>query len=315
VRKVVILAYEGAQLLDLAGPVSVFSEAAEFVKPQPYSVTIASVTGGAVRTSSGVALITWPLSALSDTNLHLVLIPGGTREGLRAILRDDYTRAWTCGAAARSDQIASVCTGAFALAEWGLLDGRRAATHWGAADALARRYPTIDVDADALFVEDDGIWTSAGVSAGTDMAIAMVERELGREVAAKVARRLVLQMRRAGHQSQFSTLLDLQRGRYGQLIEWIEQNLALDLSLDALAAKAGEAPRSFHRRFTAETGDTPAATVEKLRLERARTLLEAGQSIKLVSMRAGFRSCDHLGRAFRRAFGLTPRDYRLLHST
>ena len=169
------------------------------------------------------------------------------------------------------------------------------------------------VDPESLFVEDGQVWTSAGVSTGIDMALALVERDLGPRVASDVARRLVLQMRRPGHQSQFSALLDAQGGPYAGLVAWMAENLSADLGLDALADRAGQAPRTFHRHFSAAVGMTPAAFVERLRLDRARSLLEAGQLHKSVAVAAGFGSLDRLGRAFQRAYALTPSEYGALH--
>lgn len=314
-RTVVILAYEGAQLLDVSGPASVFCEAAQFVPEPPYKVVIASSSGGLVATDGGVTIGTAALADLEGVGIDTLLIPGARRPGLRALLRDAPARSWAATNAAKAARVASVCTGAFVLASWGLLDGRRAATHWEAADELGQRFPTVDVDREALFVEDDGVWTSAGVSTGIDMALALVERDLGREIASKVARRLVLQMRRPGHQSQFSAVLEAQGGSYAELADWIGDNLAADLTLEALAERVGQAPRTFHRRFTAETGRTPAEFVNRLRLDRARTLLEAGQSPKQVAVKTGYGTLDRLGRVFRRAYGLSPSAYRALHGS
>jgi len=314
VRTVVFLVYEGAQLLDVSGAASVFAEAAEFLPEPPYAVVMASETGGPIATRGGVALMTRPLSALAGTDIDTLLIPGGLPRALGQLTSSPVVQDWYTATAARARRFGSTCTGAFALAAWGLLDGRRAATHWQAAGELARRFPTIAVDADALFVEDGPVWTSAGVSTGIDMALVLVERDLGRETASKVARRLVLQMRRAGHQSQFSAMLEAQGGAYADLVSWVGDNLSADLTLEALAARAGQAPRTFHRRFTVDVGATPAAFVERLRLDRARALLEAGHAPKPVAMATGFGSLDRLGRAFRRAYALSPSAYRALHA-
>lgn len=313
-RTIVILAYQGAQLLDLTGPASVFWEVAEFVPEPPYEIILASAAGGVVATSSGVALETVSLMTILPDDIDTFVVPGGTAEGLRGLLRDRAICKSAMVAAAQARRVASICTGAFALASWGLLDGRRSATHWEAAAELARRFPAVRVDADALYVEDGRVWTSAGVSTGIDMALALVERDLGREISLRVARRLVLPMRRPGHQSQFSAVLEAQGGAYAELAAWMSDNLAADLTLEALAGRAGQTPRTFHRRFSAQTGMTPAAFVERLRLDRARTLLEAGQTPKRVSAVVGFTSLDRLGRVFRRVYALTPSAYRALHA-
>lgn len=313
-RVITFVAFEGAQLLDITGPASVFIEAAAFLPEPPYRVVLASSVGGAVATQGGIALATVPFAELDAHAIDTLVMPGADGAGLRGLLRDDAVKDWWRSTAPRARRIASVCTGAFALAAWGFLDGRRATTHWAGAVELARRFPGVEVDGRALFIEDGPVWTSAGVSTGMDMALALMERDLGRAVASAVARRLVLQMRRPGHQSQFSPLLSAQSGEYADLAAWIADNLAADLTMEVLAEHAGQAPRTFHRRFLADTGLTPAAFVERLRLDRARSLLEAGQTPKRVAATAGFGSLDRLGRAFRRVYALTPSAYQALHA-
>ena len=289
-----------------------FTEAAEFTGQPPYSVAIVSREGGLVRTASGVVLGS---SRLDDPpeKIDTLIVPGAAEAPLRAFIGDDAARDWTLATTRQVRRLASVCTGAFALAAWGLLEGRRAATHWAAAAEFAQRFPSVTLNRDALFVEDGPVWTSAGVSTGIDMALAMAERDLGRAAATSVARRLVLPVRRPGHQSQFSALLEMQAGPYAELVEWIGQNLAADLSPDALAARMGQAPRTFHRRFSAEAGSSPAAFVTRLRLDRARTLLEAGVPLKRAATECGFGSADRLGRTFRRALALSPSTYQALY--
>lgn len=314
-RTVAIVAYDGCQLLDVTGPASVFVEAAAILDPEPYRIVLTSRAGGLVETEGGVKLCTIPLSAMTAAEVDTLLVPGAGRAGLQVLLGDEEVRRWIVDAGSLVRRVGSVCTGAFALAAWGLLDGRRAATHWQAAAELARRFPAVRVDAEALFVDDGPIWTSAGVSTGIDMTLALVERDLGRAIASQIARRLVLQMRRPGHQSQFSALLDAQSGAYASLVAWIADNLSADLTLEALARRVNQAPRTFHRRFSGEMRLTPAAFIERLRLDKARALLEAGQSPQRVAMAAGFGSLDRLGRAFRRAYALSPSAYRAMHGS
>lgn len=312
-RTVVMLAFPGAQVLDLAGPAAVFTEAAVFAQPAPYRVIVASAKGGPVATGAGLAMLTEPLGDLPGTEIDTVMIPGADVAPLAQALDDKGLREAAAPLVARAQRLASVCTGAYLLAAWGLLDGRRAATHWAAAADLQARFPKIAVQPNALFIEDGPVWTSAGVSTGIDLSLALVERDLGTKLAGDVARRLVLQMRRPGHQSQFSAVLSAQRGPYSDLATWIGDNLTADLSLESLASRCGQAPRTFHRRFTRSLGRTPAAFVEDIRLARARALLEAGRSPKEVARLVGVGSMDRLGRAFGRAFGLSPSAYRLLH--
>jgi len=311
---VFILAYDGVQILDIAGPSAVFEEAAEFVEGVPYRVVLMSPSGGQVTTSGAMTIGTAPLSSQSIDTGDMLLVPGGTQSGLRRLIANDDVGAWVHDHAAKFGRITSVCTGAFVLADWGLLDGRRVTTHWQASALLARRYPATIVDAPALFVEDGDVWTSAGVSTGVDMALAIVERDHGRSVATQVARRLVLPMRRPGHQSQFSAVLEAQDGAYAPLIEWAKDNLDKDLSLEALAFRAGQSPRNFHRRFKATVGVTPTTFIERLRLDHARTLLDAAHLPKNVAKASGFGSLDHMARVFKRTVGMTPSLYRAIHS-
>lgn len=314
-RVIMFVVYEGAQLLDITGTATVFTEAAAFLPEPPYQIVLASSAGGMVATAGGIALSTVPFAELASQRIDTLIMPGADEVALRQLLRDAAAEAWWEASASRARRIASVCTGAFALASWGFLDGRRATTHWAATAELTRRFPNVAVDGRALFLEDGPVWTSAGVSTGMDMALALVERDVGRDVASAIARRLVLQMRRPGHQTQFSPLLSAQSGEYADLAAWISDNLTADLTLEALAERAGQAPRTFHRRFVTDTGFTPAAFVQRLRLDRARALLEAGHTPKRVALKAGFGSLDHLGRAFRRAYALTPSSYQALHCT
>ena len=312
-KTIVIVVYAGAQLLDITGPASVFAEASGIAGNASYQVSLVSSEGGVVKTHGGLGLETRPFSDMTHEAIDTLILPGAHEPSVRALLQDEGMAAWVRVTADRADRLASICSGAFALAAWGLLDGRRATTHWEAAAELKHRFPAISVEEQALFVEDGKVWTSAGVSTGIDMTLALVERDLGREVATKVARRMVLQMRRPGHQSQFSSLLDAQGGEYATLVSWIGDHLSSDLSAEALAERAGQAPRTFHRRFKAQTGVTPANFVERLRLDRARALIEAGVAPTRVVASAGFGSLDQMGRAFRRAFGLSPSAYRTLH--
>lgn len=313
-RHIVLIAFDGAQVLDVTGPAAVFAAANDELASPAYRLSIASPAGGTIMTSSHVGIATEPLGAI-DGPVDMLLIAGGSDDGLRALTRDAGTRAWVERAVPRARRYGSVCAGVFALAAWGLIDGRRVATHWRAVDELRRRYPSLEVDAQALYVEDGPLWTSAGITTGIDMSLALVERDLGSAVATNVARRLVLYARRPGHQSQFSPLLEARAaGDYADLIDWIAANLAAPLDVETLAARAGQSVRSFHRRFTAATGKTPAAFVEARRLELARTLLETGAPLKRVAAEAGFGSADRLTRAFTRVFGVAPSTWRAVHA-
>lgn len=312
-KVVVFLSYEGAQVMDMAGPASVFAEANELASTQTYAIKVASPRGGPVLTRGGMGLMTAAALSLDPRRIDTLIVSGGIGEPLRRVLDDSDLAAWFKKAASHARRVGSTCTGAFVLAHWGLLDGRRATTHWQAAKTLTRSYPQVVVDESALFVEDGRIWTSAGVSTGIDMALAMVEQDLGRVLATSVAQRLVLQVRRPGHQSQFSSVLRAQAGAYSELIDWMRNNLRQNLSIGELARRAIQSERTFCRRFAQETGYTPAVFVERLRLDEARTMLEAGASAKEAADQAGFGSLAHLWRAFRRNYDLNPSTYRALH--
>ena len=312
-RHVVILAFDAVQILDVTGPAAAFGAASDACPEPAYAVTVASAHGGEVRSNCGVRLCAIAVGDIDPATVDLLLIAGGDDVGLRALIADGPARAWTERAIAAAPRYGSICSGAFVLAAWGMLDGRKVATHWRATAELARRFPRLTVDADALYVEDGPVWTSAGITTGIDMSLAIVERDHGAALATAVARRLVLHARRPGHQSQFSALLEAQAaaasGGYAGLIAWMGENLDAPLDVEALAARASQSPRSFHRNFRAATGKGPAAFVTTLRLDCARTLIEAGQPLKRVAVASGFGSPDRLARAFSKAFGLGPAAY------
>jgi transcriptional regulator GlxA family with amidase domain len=241
-----------------------------------------------------------------------LVVAGGV--GAREAVEDAGTVAWIAAAAARARRTASVCTGAHLLAEAGVLAGRNATTHWRWCRTLARRHPDVELDDDAIFVRDGDVWTSAGVTAGIDLSLALVEEDLGRDVALAVAQELVVFLRRPGGQSQFSRALAAQQATRPALRElqgWIAGHLDADLSVAALAARANLTERSFSRAFRREVGEPPAAYVETLRIERARMLLEDGaESIEAVARATGFASAEVLRRAFHRRVGVSPAAYR-----
>lgn len=310
-----MLAFPVAQLLDVAGPLQVFATANELVAAAgtapPYAPRVVARGGGpSLVTSAGLGLAADPLPP-ADAPVHTVIVAGGP--GVHEAAADPLLVDWVRARAARAERVASVCTGAFLLAAAGVLDGRRAATHWSVCAELARRFPAVRVEADPIFVRDDPVWTSAGVSAGIDLALALVEQDLGRAAALAVARYLVVFLKRPGGQAQFSAALSLQAAedRFGVLHDWIGEHLAGDLSLPVLADRAGMSERSFSRRYVAATGLTPARAVERLRVEAAqRLLLEAGLPVKRIAVRCGFGSEETMRRSFLRLLAVTPQDYR-----
>jgi transcriptional regulator GlxA family with amidase domain len=314
-RQIVIVAFSDVQLLDVSGPADVFSLADAFSVGKAFDVTVVSSRGGPVRSTSGIQLMTSAVTSVAPSFADTLIVAGGSFEGLVEAIGDKALADWVRQAADQARRYASVCSGAFALAEWGLLAGRRATTHWSAADRLGRRYPDISVAADSIFVQDGRAWTSGGVTSGIDMCLAMVEADLGRLVAARVAKQLILPMRRLGNQSQFSLLLETQAGRYASLVDWIRTHIAQRIGNEKLAELAGESERTFHRHFLAETGKTPADFVETMRLEVAREHLEEGASVKMAARVSGFTSAEHLAKVFGRRHGLAPAQYRALHAS
>ncbi len=309
-HKLFILAYDGCQLLDVGGPAAVFGAANQAGKPF-YDVQIVSAAGGLVVSNCGVALQSRKIGAQPDT----VLVAGGSR-GLKKAMTHQGTRKWLQKVAPRTRRYGSVCTGAFVLASAGLLDGKRVATHWASCARLAEKFPAVSVDAEALYVVDGKVWTSAGVTTGIDMALALVEADLGAATANLIARHFVLYARRPGYQSQFSPILQAQAAAdapFAALIDWMQDHLDRELDVPTLARHAGYSERSFYRKFTEATGKTPAHFVEDLRLDAARTLLSNGLSLKTIAGRVGLKSSARLGHAFERRFGMPPRLFREIH--
>ena len=313
-RRVVVVVFPGVQVLDAAGPVEVFHTADRVVGGGAYEVEIVAPVAGVVATSGPLTLAATRSLAECAGPIDTLLIPGG--DGSRALAGDEEMLAWLRAAAGRSRRVASVCTGAFLLAAAGLLDGRRATTHWAFCDALARARPEVQVERDPIFVRDGSLATSAGVTAGLDLALALVEEDLGRETALQTARWLVMFVQRPGGQAQFSAQLSAQLAQREPLRElqgWIADHPDADLSVAALAERVHMSARNFARAFTAEVGMTPAAYVESVRVERARLELERGESaaaVAAVARRCGFGSAETMRRAFNRRLGVAPSDYR-----
>jgi transcriptional regulator GlxA family with amidase domain len=307
----VILGFEGVQSLDVSGPLEVF-ETAERLEPDRYRHSVVSRDGRPFRTSSGMRIA--PERALAEIAgpIDTLVVAGGG--GVADAARDARLVAAIATAAASARRVASVCTGAFLLAEAGLLDGRRAATHWSAVDLLDERYPAVDVDPDSIFVRDGNVWTSAGVTAGIDLALALVEDDHGRETALEVARWLVVFAKRPGGQAQFSTPLAAQlteRAPIRAAQELVRARPETDLTVEALAAHAHMSVRGFARAFRREVGVTPAAYVEAVRVERAVELIQttAVGSDQLAAA-CGFGTPETFRRAFRRRLGVSPSEYR-----
>jgi transcriptional regulator GlxA family with amidase domain len=310
-HRVLLLAYEGVELLDIVGPLETFAAVNDASKRPRYSVAVAAARPGLVRASSGLAIeATVGLDAMATADT--LLVAGGA--GLEAALAQPALVEALRAAAPRVKRLGGVCTGAFLLAEAGLLDGRRAATHWEFCGRLAARYPMVKVERDPIFIADGDVWTSAGVTAGIDMALAMIERDCGPQAALTVAQGLVMFRRRPGGQSQFSVDITAQateNRNMRRLQEWIVDHPEADLSVEALAERVAMSPRNFSRAFGAKTGSTPARFVERARLQRARMLLETtAQTVEAIAAHCGFGSADVMTRVMQRAIGVGPTDYR-----
>ncbi|MBH3421835.1 GlxA family transcriptional regulator [Pseudomonas gessardii] len=309
-----VLAFANVQVLDVTGPLQVFASANDLARqqglPLPYAVNVIAAQAEPVMTSAGLALVAEPLPG-AETPCDTLVIAGGW--GVYGAAEDPQLVAWVRQKATQSRRMASVCTGAFLLAASGLLDGCRVATHWTRCEELARKYPRLQVEANPIFIQQGSLWTSAGVTAGIDLCLALVEEDLGRAVALDVARHLVVFLKRPGGQSQFSVTLSLQKGgsRFSELHAWMAEHLHLDLSIPTLAAVCGMSERSFVRHYRADTGQTPARAVELLRVETARRqLADSAVAIKRIAAQCGFGSEETMRRSFIRALSITPQLYR-----
>jgi transcriptional regulator GlxA family with amidase domain len=303
-----VLVFPDFQLLDAAGPISVFEVAGRFAKVAT-PIKVISAMPGPVRSSSGVEMLArkfGPASAFTT-----LIVAGG--EGVEAASRNPCTTAFVRAVARRGTRIASVCSGTFILAEAGLLDGKRATTHWQRTRQFLAAYPKVKLEPDRIFVRDGNIWSSAGISAGIDLALAMVAEDFGDGIVEKTARQLVLYHRRSGGQSQFSSLLELKAptGRFGPLLTWAREHLHAPLTVEDLAERAGMSARHFSRAFIAETGTTPSKAIERLRIEVARARVQSSsEAIERVAETTGFRDPERMRRAFIRAFGQPPQSLR-----
>jgi transcriptional regulator GlxA family with amidase domain len=318
-RRIVILAYPGVQPLDVVGPAEVFSGADGVVAAdrggagRAYEIEVVAQSPEPIMTRTGGYGIA-PLKTTAQVRgrIDTLMVAGGW--GVNDALEDAGLVRWIRSAARRSRRVTSVCSGSFLLAVAGLLEGKRATTHWSSCAELARRHPEVAVDPNPIFIHDGDVWTSAGVTSGMDLALALVEEDLGREVALEVARWLVLYLQRPGGQAQFSSHLVSQLAERVPLRElqgWIADNLDGDLRVEALAERAAMSPRNFARAFRREIGMTPAAYVTELRVERARQRLESGaEPIDQVAIGCGFGTPETMRRAFARRVGVAPAEYR-----
>lgn len=316
-RKIFFFLYDGFEMLDMAGPASVFNAANRELSGTGYRCIFVSAAGGMVRCNTGLCVETKACNRIRIGNSDVLLIAGADEEYLQiAMMNDDLVnallRTWP-----KAGRVASVCSGSFLLAKAGALKGRKATTHWAGRRQMARAFPDVRVEDDALYVVDGNRWTSAGVTTGIDMALAMVRLDHGSAVMRAVAKRLVVYAHRPGNQSQFSSLVDAQTSgecAFDDLIAWMDGNTHKAITVAALASRVNMSERTFHRKFVKSVGDTPARFLENLRLQKAREALEAGMSAKEAACRAGFQSLGGFRTAFESRFGITPAGYRKMHA-
>ncbi|MGP0060432.1 MAG: GlxA family transcriptional regulator [Beijerinckiaceae bacterium] len=306
------LIFPGFQVLDAAGPLAAFEIAGRYSE-HAYALSVLAVRQGAVESSSGATMNAISIQDYCQELLRFdtLIVAGG--DGSRRAAKDASLLAFVKAAAAQARRIASVCSGTYILAEAGLLDGKRATTHWSRSADFAKRYPQVRLEPDRIFICDGSVWSSAGITAGIDLALALIAEDLGETIARRTAQQLVVYRRRPGGQSQFSALLEMERpdGRFGPLLVWARERLIEPLSVEQLAEHCAMSPRNFARRFTEETGLTPARAVERLRVETAREWVEAGQEpIDGIAQNAGFGDPERMRRAFVRAFGQPPQALR-----
>lgn len=311
-RTIAFFAFDQCQLLDVAGPSSVFGVANSVAGRTFYDVKIVSPRGENISTSCGVSIATVAIKKFRPKTIHTILVTGGGMTAMRESIEAPATRQWLKHCVRSVPRFGSICSGAYILAELGELDGSRIATHWANCADLATRFPKLSVDRNSLFVVSGKAWTSAGISTGIDMALAMVEQDIGRQVADKVAKFMVLYARRPGYQSQFSEMLNAQMAagsQFEELITWLQTRLSEPITVALLANKCGLTERTFYRKFVTATGQTPSQFVQNARLEVARTLLATNLELKAIAARCGMTSVT-LSIAFERKFGLSPSTFR-----
>jgi len=311
------VAYPGMGLLDMTGPQTAFWSASRYAEERGmpgYERRTVSLTGGLVPSAEGVALDTLPLTAFAGHEVDTLIVPGAPQIE-RALESSAELVAWLSAMSRQVRRTASVCSGTFLLAQAGLLQGKRAATHWAMCDLLKRRFPSIEVEPDAIYVQQGPLWTSAGVTAGIDLSLALVEADCGRDIAMKVARDLVVFLKRPGGQSQFSEVLQAQaddHAGFDDLHQWIAEHLGReDLTVEQLAKRAGMSPRNFARVYKEKTGRTPAKAMEVFRLSAARRLLEASErNVDEIARQCGFGDVERMRVTFQRHLAVSPTEYR-----
>lgn len=307
-RAIAFILFPGFQIIDAAGPIGAF-EIASRLSNGGYTLHVRAAEPGQVESSSGAAMSAVPLGAIEG--LDTIVVAGG--EGSRAAMTDERLLGFVRRGVATARRVASVCSGAYVLAAAGVLDGRRATTHWERSADFTRRFPKVRLDADRIWIRDGSVWSSAGITAGIDLALAMIAEDLGEQIAQRTAQQLVVYYRRPGGQSQFSALLEMAGStpRFANLLDWARTHLAEDLTVERLAGQAAMSPRNFARAFAAAAGVTPAKAIERLRLEAARARIESSdRSLDRIAAETGFRDPERMRRAFIRGLGQPPQALR-----
>ncbi|WP_353171232.1 GlxA family transcriptional regulator [Acinetobacter rudis] len=306
-HKIIFVVFHNFQLLDLSGPIAAF-EMANRIIPKTYEQTLVSQYGGAIESSSGITVLTTPFISLQQEEaIDTVVIVGG--EGVISAAAKSEVKAFIVRLEKVARRVASICSGAYLLAAAGLLKGRHVTTHWGRSIDFKKRYPEVNLDADRIYVKDDHIWTSAGISAGIDLTLALITEDLGEKIARQVAHQLVVYYQRPGGQSQYSELLEMAvgNGQFSDLFNYIRNNLDKSLMVEDLAHYMSMSPRNFSRCFTSEVGITPAKAVERIRVEAAILALKGDHSsVQVIARQCGFLNIERMRRAFIRLKGIPP---------
>ena len=316
-RRVIFIVFPKFEMLDMSGPGSVFTAVNGLLEEDVYEAVAVSADGGLVRSWSGFEVNTACCADVTPAKQDTVLAVGGVEDVIAAACGNEVLMSWLRKASKNAARVGSVCTGAFLLGSAGIVGKRRVATHWRAADMLADLYGDAEVDSGSIYVNDGNLWTSAGVTSGIDMALAMVEEDHGPDIKARVAKMLVVYAHRPGNQNQFSDVLSAQMasaGRFSDLVDWVLSNLNRQLRVEDLAIQAGMSERTFVRKFRAHMGQTPGRFLEIARIERAKTLLQAGAAVKAVAYAVGFRSEAGFRTAFENRLGISPSLYQEMHA-
>jgi len=315
-KNIFFVIYPGFELLDLSGPVSVFSTANALQKHDPFIIHTVSAEGGAVASSAGIVVGSMALDAIEVDNDATILVVGADEQALFTASLNVKLKAWLATNTKDVARYGSICSGTFLLAAAGLIDQRTVTSHWAGCEPLQKMHPKVKVKPESLYVIDDNLWTSAGVTTGLDMSLEMLRRDLGASIMSQVAKHLVVYVHRPGNQSQFSDLLMLQtraNSDYSELLAWIDTKLGQQIKVEEMAAVMCMSERTFYRKFTTAMGVTPSKYVEEAKLKRAKSLVEEGQPISLVAADVGFKSEAGFRTQFERRFGLTPSMHKQLH--